>query len=126
MTRRNIESATPVLDISDWNTAKTFYCEKLGFAVDWAYQPNASSVNPAYLGLSREGACIEVSSFPGSAVFANSVVSDVRDVNELFQEFQKNGVTEFALEPYTQSWGNREMYLRDSDGNKLNFIQRQH
>ena len=31
-------------------------------------------------------------------------------------------VTEFALEPTTQPWGNRSMLFRDPDGNLVNFF----
>lgn len=31
-------------------------------------------------------------------------------------------VTEFALEPTTQPWGNRSMLFRDPDGNLINFF----
>jgi hypothetical protein len=40
----------------------------------------------------------------------------------LFAEYSSRGVL-IELAPYDQSWGNREMYIRDADGNSLRFIQ---
>jgi catechol 2,3-dioxygenase-like lactoylglutathione lyase family enzyme len=40
----------------------------------------------------------------------------------LFAEFKARGVP-IQLEPHDQSWGNREMYVRDADSNSLRFIQ---
>jgi len=43
-----------------------------------------------------------------------------RDVDALREEFQKQGAR-IELEPTDQTWGNREMHLRDPDGNSLRF-----
>jgi len=45
----------------------------------------------------------------------------VEDVNALHLEFVAKGV-QIALEPTDQSWGNREMYVTDTDGNSIRFV----
>jgi uncharacterized glyoxalase superfamily protein PhnB len=46
----------------------------------------------------------------------------VEDVDALHAEFIARGVV-ISLAPTDQTWGNREMYLDDPDGNKLRFIR---
>jgi len=45
----------------------------------------------------------------------------VEDVDALHAELKTRGVT-IDLEPTDQSWGNREMYVRDPDGNSIRFV----
>jgi len=46
----------------------------------------------------------------------------VDNVDALHAEFAAKGAP-IDLEPTDQTWGNREMYVRDADGNSLRFIQ---
>lgn len=68
---------------------------------------------------------LHVSSFSGDGVAGGVASFHVRDVDTLFAEFSTKS---FAIElpPYDQTWGNREMYVRDPDGNSLRFIQPPH
>lgn len=118
----NLLTSVPVLHVADARTAEAFYCQQLGFVKEWEYRPDENAANPAYMGLQRDGAWIHVSSFPGDGVSGTVVVFAVKDVDRLFAEFSRNGV-KIDLEPYDQSWGNREMYLRDPDDNRLRFAQ---
>jgi uncharacterized glyoxalase superfamily protein PhnB len=74
------------------------------------------------MGLQRDDARLDVSSFSGDGVTGSVARLPTSDVDELFEEYRKLGVT-IALEPTDQSWGNREMYVRDSDGNCVRFTQ---
>jgi catechol 2,3-dioxygenase-like lactoylglutathione lyase family enzyme len=119
---KNILAAIPVLHISDSRSAEDFYCGKLGFTVQWDYRPASPKSDPAYLGLDRDGVGIHLSSFPGDGVYGSVAAFYVNGVDALFAEFAARKVT-IGLEPCDQSWGNREMYVRDPDGNSLRFIQ---
>jgi len=44
----------------------------------------------------------------------------VDDVDELYAELVAKGIPN-DLQPADQTWGNREMYVRDPDGNCLRF-----
>lgn len=122
MTPPNLLAAVPLMHVSSSEAAEAFYCGKLGFAKEWEYRPGAPARDPAYLGLRRDGIALHVSSFSGDGVAGGVAVFDVRDVDVLFAEFNARGVS-FELEPYDQTWGTREMYVRDADGNGLRFIQ---
>jgi uncharacterized glyoxalase superfamily protein PhnB len=46
----------------------------------------------------------------------------VDDVDELHRELVARGVS-IDLPPTDQSWGNREMYVSDADGNSIRFVR---
>ena len=122
MTPTNILVAIPLMHVSSSKAAEECYCAKLGFTKEWDYRPAAPADDPAYLGLQRDGVPLHVSSFSGDGVAGGVASFYVRDVDALFAEFRSREVT-IQLEPYDQSWGNREMYIRDADGNALRFMQ---
>ena len=45
----------------------------------------------------------------------------VKDVDQLHEELKAKGIA-IELEPTDQSWGNREMYISDPDGNSIRFV----
>lgn len=123
MTVPNLFTAIPLLHVSSSVAAEDFYCAKLGFTKEWEYRPATPDAEPGYLGLSRDGVLLHVSSFSGDGVSGGVASFYVRNVDALFTEFSTMGFP-IELPPYDQTWGNREMYVRDADGNSLRFIQR--
>jgi len=111
----------PVIHVSDAPAAEAFYCGQLGFTKQFGYTPGAEP-NPGYLGLQRDNQWIHVSSFPGDGVSGAVTNFVVDDVDALFDEFNAKALA-IELTPTDQTWGNREMYLNDPDGNKLRFVQ---
>src|SRR5882757_4913022 len=122
MNTSNILTAIPLMHVSFSKAAEAFYCDKLGFTRQWEYRPAAPAEDPGYLGLRRDGVWLHVSSFSGDGVAGGVASFYVREVDALFAEFTARGVP-IELAPCDQSWGNREMYVRDADGNSLRFIQ---
>jgi catechol 2,3-dioxygenase-like lactoylglutathione lyase family enzyme len=114
-------AAIPVLHVSDSAGAEDFYCRKLGFSREFAYRPGENS-DPCYLGLVRDHARIHLSSFRDDSVAGASVYVYVDDVDGLHAEFVRRRVM-VDLPPTDQTWGNREMYVRDPDRNKIAFVQ---
>ncbi len=115
------KQAIPVLHVSDAAVAEAFYCGMLGFELQFAYRVDEALANPCYMGLCRDRCVIHVSSFSGDAVAGGVVYLMVEDVDGVFGELRGKGVT-VALEPTDQSWGNREMYVKDADGNTIRFV----
>jgi len=74
------------------------------------------------MGLIRDGIMIHLSSFSGDGIAGNAIVLIVDNVDALYEEFILNEV-EIDLPPTDQSWGNREMYIRDADNNSIRFTQ---
>ncbi|MEK6337291.1 MAG: VOC family protein [Acidobacteriota bacterium] len=113
--------AIPVLHVSNAAAAEEFYCNRLGFNQGFAYRFDDAQPDPCYMGLTRDGARLHVSSFAGDAVPGGVVFLVVEDVDALHAELKAKGVT-IDLEPTEQSWGNREMYVSDPDGNSIRFV----
>jgi catechol 2,3-dioxygenase-like lactoylglutathione lyase family enzyme len=116
-----IRFATPVLHVSDPDSAERFYCHQLGFTKTFEYRPFGIK-GPCYMGLARDHARFHLSSFPGDGKSGNAMVLVVDNVDELYKEYDSKGVL-IDLPPTDQSWGNREMYINDADGNSIRFTQ---
>jgi len=76
------------------------------------------------MGVSRDSIRLHLSSFSGDGVTGGVVNLVVEDVDALHTEFLGRGVL-IAVEPVDQTWGTREMYVKDADGNCLRFQQLQ-
>jgi catechol 2,3-dioxygenase-like lactoylglutathione lyase family enzyme len=114
--------AIPVLHITNSAAAAEFYCNGLGFRQEFAYRGDKTMLDPCYMGLSRDEARLHVSSFSGDGVSGGVVFLLVDDVDGLHEELTRKGVR-IDLEPTNQTWGNREMYVKDPDGNSIRFVQ---
>ncbi len=114
--------AVPVLHVSSSKAAEAFYCDQLGFQWRFAYRVDDTRVDPCYMGISRDGVWIHLSSFSGDGVSGGVVYLAVDDVDALHRELVSKGVP-IDMEPVDQTWGNREMYVKDFDRNSIRFVQ---
>jgi uncharacterized glyoxalase superfamily protein PhnB len=117
-----IKLAIPVLHVASSAAAEAHYCDRLGFTRKFAYRPDADRADPCYLGLMRDEAWLHLSSFSGDGVSGGVVFVVVDDVDALYAEFRRKGV-HIELPPTDQTWGNREMYVQDVDGNSIRFVR---
>lgn len=116
-----IKIAIPLLHVSDPVSAENFYCKQLGFKKTFSYRPFGEP-GPCYFGIIRDDVRVHLSSFPGDGIAGNAIVLIVDNVDALHDEFVLKDV-KIDLEPTDQSWGNREMYIRDNDDNSVRFTQ---
>jgi len=116
------KSAIPGLHVSSAAEAEEFYCARLGFRQEFAYRIDEAKGDPCYMGLTREGVKLHVSSFSGDGVSGGVVFLLVDNVDALHAELVAKGVP-ITLAPTDQSWGNREMYVKDADGNSIRFVR---
>lgn len=116
-----LRAAIPVLHVRSSVEAERFYCSLLGFKQEFAYRPFGGS-DPCYMALSRDGVLLHASSFSGDGVAGGVVVVEVADVDRLHTELVTKGVV-IDTGPIDQSWGNREMYVKDADRNSIRFTQ---
>lgn len=114
-----VRSSIPIVKVRDMNASEAFYCAVLGFQKRGEYL--ASADGPAYMTVSLGSAALHLSSFPGDGAFGTAVYFDVDDVDLLYDSFRNSGLEEVALEPTDQTWGRREIYVLDPDGNCLRF-----
>lgn len=117
-----LKRAIPVLHVSNAAAAEHFYCGHLGFRILFATRGDPVKPDPAYIGLARNGAILHLSSFSGDGVAGGVANVLVDAVDALHGEFKAKGVT-IAMPPTDQTWGTREMYVRDGDGNTVRFVQ---
>jgi len=113
--------AVPVLHVKSSSAAEAFYCGQLGFRRDFEYRPVPDRHDPCYMGVLRDGAWLHLSSFPGDGAPGSVVYLLVDDLDDLYAELLRNGVF-IDMEPTSQPWGNREMYISDPDGNSIRFV----
>jgi uncharacterized glyoxalase superfamily protein PhnB len=102
------KSAIPVLHVSSSAAAEEFYCNRLGFKQHFAYRLDETKPDPCYMGVTRDGVWLHMSSFCGDGVSGGVVYLAVEDVDSLHEELVAKGVP-IDTEPIDQTWGNREM-----------------
>lgn len=98
----------------------------LGFATEFRYANGPDG--PWYASLSLDGHHLHLSTFAGDSAPRAAVYFYVDDVDALFGRFVAAGLRvprrpESPVEegPLNQTWGMREVHVRDPDGNMLRF-----
>ena len=88
--------------------------------------------DPSFSVLARDGDQLFLSSHRGDGTFGQAIVIMTTDVDALCRTFRERGLhtpgnpdaPEAVHEgPIDQSWGTREFYVDDPDGNTLRFTQ---
>ena len=116
-----IRRAIPVLHVASGAKALRFYCHDLGFRLEFEHHPHGATGDPCYMGISRDGVWLHLSSFSGDGVAGAVTNLMVDNVDRFYAEFKARRV-HIDVPPVDQSWGSREMYVKDADGNCLRFI----
>jgi catechol 2,3-dioxygenase-like lactoylglutathione lyase family enzyme len=88
------------------------------------------SEDPCFVALSRAGDRVYLSSYPGDGEFGQAVVVETDDVDATFHILCSRGLRPpdrpedlVHRSPVDQTWGTREFYVDDPDGNTLRFTQ---
>ena len=119
----------PTLRCSIMRTSLAFYTEVLDFE---RTDGDDCLDDPSFSVLSRDGDQVFLSSHRGDGVFGTVVVIMTDDVDALFHKYRQRGLQtpgnpaapQLVHEgPIDQSWGTREFYVDDPDGNTLRFTQ---
>jgi catechol 2,3-dioxygenase-like lactoylglutathione lyase family enzyme len=117
-----LRKATPIVRVTSSSAAEAFYCGKLGFTKKFEYRPEPSSADPCFMGVCRDGAHLHLSSFSGDGPVGVNVQIVVDDVDGLLREYREADLPSLNG-PMDQTWGTREIVVRDADGNKIIFAQ---
>ena len=118
-----IKTAIPVIAITDSVESEDYYCRVLGFQRAFAYRPDSTKSDPCYLGLVRDGVELHLQSFKKERAGMTDAFLWVENVDRLYAEYSASGAV-CQLPPTDQTWGDREMGIRDPDGNVLVFAMR--
>lgn len=119
----------PVLHCQRIGPAVAFYTTVLDFEV---VSGDERSDDPAYRVLVRQGDYLILSSHAGDGRPGQAVVVTTDDVDADWNRFRARGlmptkpsdVSPVHAGPLEQTWGTREFYVDDPDGNTLRFTQR--
>ncbi len=110
--------AIPILRIDCVEEAKEFYCDHLGFEIDWEhyFEPGA----PVYMQVSRHGIRLQLSANErfrsGSAVYIDTV-----GIRAFHAQLMANS-SRFEIPGVTASpWNTEQMEMEDPFGNLLRF-----
>lgn len=114
--------AIPILKVSSFELSDQFYT-KLGFTRMFVYRPDPSLDDPAYAGYEMDDAILHISSHSGDSNFGTAVFFQCDGVERLYKRIESDLADSITLVPTEQTWGNREMYLQDPDGNSLRFCE---
>ncbi len=118
----------PTVKCSVIERSVDFYTRVLDFEVrrEWS-----ELSDPGFAWLTRGGDVLHLSSHRGDGVVGQAIVVEVAGIDALFQIFLSRGLkTPGSADspvhegPLDQSWGTREFYVNDPDGNTLRFTQR--
>lgn len=117
----------PTLRCRRMQNSITFYTTILGFECLGSDPPGG---DPSFSVLAREGDRIFVSSHAGDGAFGQAIVIPVDDVDALFHQLRSRGLdptgrpeSPVYTGPTDQTWGTREFYVDDPDGNTVRFVQ---
>jgi catechol 2,3-dioxygenase-like lactoylglutathione lyase family enzyme len=115
----------PIVKVTDIERAIEFYCGTLGFVQDFSY---SAADGPTYVAISLDGHQVHLSAFDGDGRTGTAAYCYVDDIDALFSRFLARGMktpgnaaSPVENGPVLQTWGMREFYVRDPDGNTLRF-----
>ena len=119
-----LKTAIPVIYVSDSKRAEEFYCRRLGFTLLSSWRSQETNADPCYMTVARDGATLHLTSFKDGTVgtWTSNVYVFVDDVDAIYSELAAREVT--SRPPINQSWGTREIGIRDDDRNVITFGQR--
>jgi catechol 2,3-dioxygenase-like lactoylglutathione lyase family enzyme len=121
----------PTVRCTRMKASITFYTRILDF--EWVDGDDDQS-DPSFSMLMREGDSLILSSHRGDGTFGQAIVVQTDDIEGLFRKFRTRGLRtpgnpdapkEVHEGPIDQTWGTREFYVKDPDGNTLRFTQQQ-
>jgi catechol 2,3-dioxygenase-like lactoylglutathione lyase family enzyme len=116
----------PIFRCRNMKEAISFYTGILDFQLS---EPGATA-DDWVIALKNGNAELLLTSLEGDQKMGIAANVRVNDIDGLFQKYTSRGLDQshrkespVHLGPINQSWGNREFYVTDADGNTLRFVQ---
>ena len=111
----------PIFRSFDEAKAKEFYCDFLGFKVDFEHRFEPDT--PLYLQVSRDGVALHLSEHHGDATPGGAVRIGVDDIEAVHAELTSKKYKYARPGIEDQPWGYREVSVKDPFGNRVTFAQ---
>ncbi len=115
-----LKASTPVLRIFEETKAKAFYCDFLGFQVDWEHRFQEGF--PIYIQVSRDDCVLHLSEHHGDGSPGVALRIPADDIDAFHAEltakdykYARPGIDETP-------WETRDMTVIDPFGNRLTFF----
>ncbi|MFC0515154.1 VOC family protein [Mucilaginibacter angelicae] len=115
----------PLFKVRDMRAAIQHYTEVLDFGMTW---PDDTPDSPV-VDLGHEVMEFQITTHESERLFGSVVNVFVDDVDSLFAKYKSRGLdtnkpgSPVHQGPTDQTWGRREFYVTDADGNTLRFCQ---
>jgi catechol 2,3-dioxygenase-like lactoylglutathione lyase family enzyme len=116
----------PLFKITNMAEAIRHYTEVLDFRMT---DPN-DTVDSPVVDLGREGDNFQITTAESEKLFGSVAYIWVENVDALFAKYREQGLdtshkagSPVHQGPVDQTWGRREFYVTDADGNTLRFCQ---
>ena len=117
----------PTVRCSNMQASMAFYTG----IIDFEYvDGDGATTDPAFTTLKREEDYLFLSSHRGDGVFGQAIAVIIEDSDSQFKKFLARGLktpgnpdSPVHEGPTDQTWGTREFYVNDPDGNTVRFIQ---
>ena len=115
----------PLFKVRDMRAAIRHYTEVLDFVMTW---PEDTADSPV-VDLGHEEMELQITTHESERLFGSVVYVWVTDVDSLFAKYKSRGLdtnkpnSPVHQGPTDQTWGRREFYVTDADGNTLRFCQ---
>lgn len=113
-----IEKSAPVLKIDNYEKAKEFHIDCLGFEiiVEWRHEPGL----PVYMGINRDGLTLHLNEHKGDVQGYGGALNQIRNVHEYYEELKSE---DFNLDgkPQSMPWDSTIFHVQDPFGNRLTF-----
>jgi uncharacterized glyoxalase superfamily protein PhnB len=121
-----MKKIVPVFKVSNMREALKHYTQVLDFVMT---DPDDTDDSPV-IDLGNGGATFQITIFESDSLFGSVANVWVDNVDELFAKYKSRGLdtsrkpnSPVHQDPIDQTWGRREFYVTDADGNTLRFCQ---
>ncbi|MET7256098.1 VOC family protein [Dyadobacter fermentans] len=116
----------PLFKVANMTEAIRYYTEVLDFVMT---DPNDNADSPV-VDLGRDGWNMQITTSESERLFGSVIYFWVEDVDALFAKYVERGL-DISLRPGSpvhqgpvdQTWGRREFYVTDADGNTIRFCK---
>jgi uncharacterized glyoxalase superfamily protein PhnB len=115
-----MQRTVPILHIDNYEEAKSYYVDWLGFKVDWEFRLEPGF--PVYMQVSREGLLLHLSQHQGDNPGGVMCHIEVDDLDALMAEWKAKR-PDFAQEITIAPWNAKHIDLKDPFGNSLGINQ---
>jgi catechol 2,3-dioxygenase-like lactoylglutathione lyase family enzyme len=113
---------TPVLRIFSIEKAREFYCDWLGFKIDWEHK--FDDVAPLFMQISRGGLVLFLSEHHGDGTPGTKLYVDMTGVEEFHAEIMGKTYGYMRPDLAPTEHGTLEFYVIDPFGNRIHFSER--